>query len=298
MTIAWVFPGQGSQKIGMANKIIDLPNTKIRFDYASEIFKSNLFEICEQKSDINNLSYDLNNTKNTQICLFLVESVLLDALKKRGFKPTYIAGHSLGEITALYCADVLSFEDSVSLIKVRSELMANSAKGSMAALIGFDRNQLDLLVKEIDDLVIANDNSSSQVVLSGSEEALDNISKRITVKRFLKLNVSGAFHSPFMTESSLEFSKYLDKIEFNKPSLPVISNSNPSICNEPNELKVRLKNQMCNGVRWRETMDLMEKQSIKHIVEIGPSNVLGGLGKRHLKDVKISQVSSAEKIQY
>ena len=298
MTIAWVFPGQGSQKIGMANKIIDLPNTKIRFDYASEIFKSNLFEICEQKSDINNLSYDLNNTKNTQICLFLVESVLLDALKKRGFKPTYIAGHSLGEITALYCADVISFEDCVSLIKVRSELMANAAKGSMAALIGFDRNQLDLLVKEIDDLVIANDNSSSQVVLSGSEEALDNISKRITVKRFLKLNVSGAFHSPFMKEPSLEFSKYLDKIEFNKPSLPVISNSNPSLCNDPNKLKVRLKNQMCNGVRWRETMDLMEKQSINHMVEIGPSNVLGGLGKRHLKDVKISQVSSAEKIQY
>ena len=292
MTVAWVFPGQGSQKIGMANKIIDLPNVKSRFNYASEVFERNLFEICESNSD------ELNNTKNTQICLFLVESVLLDSLKQNGFKPNFIAGHSLGEITALYCADVLSFEDCVSLIKVRSGLMANAAKGSMAALISFDRDQLDLLVEEIDDLVIANDNSASQVVLSGSEKALDNLSKRITAKRFLKLNVSGAFHSPFMKEPSFQFSKYLDTLEFNQPSLPVISNSNPSLCNDPHELKVRLKNQMCNGVRWRETMDLMKENSILQMVEIGPSNILGGLAKRHLKDVKISQVSFADQIKY
>lgn len=292
MTVAWVFPGQGSQKIGMANKIIDLPNVKSRFNYASEVFERNLFEICESNSD------DLNNTKNTQICLFLVESVLLDSLKQNGFTPNFIAGHSLGEITALYCADVLSFEDCVSLIKVRSGLMADAAKGSMAALISFDRDQLDLLVEEIDDLVIANDNSASQVVMSGSEKALDNLSKRITAKRFLKLNVSGAFHSPFMKEPSFQFSKYLDTLEFNQPSLPIISNSNPSLCNDPNELKVRLKNQMCNGVRWRETMDLMKENSILQMVEIGPSNVLGGLAKRHLKDVKIIQVSFADQIKY
>ena len=292
MTVAWVFPGQGSQKIGMANKIIDLPNVKSRFNYASEVFERNLFEICESNSD------DLNNTKNTQICLFLVESVLLDSLKQNGFKPNFIAGHSLGEITALYCADVLSFEDCVSLIKVRSGLMADAAKGSMAALISFDRDQLDLLVEEIDDLVIANDNSASQVVMSGSEKALDNLSKRITAKRFLKLNVSGAFHSPFMKEPSFQFSKYLDTLEFNQPSLPVITNSNPTLCNDPHELKVRLKNQMCNGVRWRETMDLMKENSILQMVEIGPSNVLGGLAKRHLKDVKIIQVSFADQIKY
>ena len=298
MTIAWVFPGQGSQKIGMANKVISLPNAKNRFNYASDVFERNLFEICENNSDTKNLSDDLSNTMNTQICLFLVESVLLDSLKENAFTPNYIAGHSLGEITALYCADVLSFEDCVLLIKVRSSLMANAEKGSMAALIGFDRKQLDLLVDEIDDLVIANDNSSSQVVLSGSEKALDNISKRITAKRFLKLNVSGAFHSPFMKKPSLQFSQYLDTLAFKQPSLPVISNSNPSLCNDPNELKVRLKNQMCNGVRWRETMDLMVEESIIHMVEIGPSNVLGGLGKRYLRDVKISQVSSSEQISY
>ena len=296
MTVAWVFPGQGSQKIGMASKVINLPNAKDKFNYASKVFDKNLIQICEQVSENNNLDEDLNNTTNTQICLFLVESVLLDSLKRNGYKPNFVAGHSLGEITALYCAGVLSFEDSLALIKERSKLMADAAKGSMAALIGFDRNQLEFLVEEIDELVIANDNSDSQVVLSGSEKALDNISKRITCKRYLKLNVSGAFHSPFMKEPSIKFSKYLDSIEFKHPNLPVLSNSNPSLSTNPDELKIRLKNQMCNGVRWRETMNLMAENSNLHIVEIGPSNVLGGLGKRHLKDVKISQVSSSDQI--
>ena len=114
----------------------------------------------------------------------MVESVLLDSLKENGLNPNYVAGHSLGEITALYCAGVLSFEDSVYLIKERSTLMAGAAKGSMAALIGFDRSELDLLVAEIDELVIANDNSDSQVVLSGSEKAIDNISKELIARDF------------------------------------------------------------------------------------------------------------------
>jgi len=298
MTVAWVFPGQGSQKIGMAKQIENLPNTKERFSYASEIFKRNLFEICELNTETTNPLIDLNNTWNTQICLFLVESILLDALKENGFKPTYVAGHSLGEITALYCANVFSFEDCVSLIKERSQLMVNAGKGSMAAVIGFDRNQLDLLVQKIDDIVIANDNSSSQVVLSGSNEELDNLSKEIACKRFLKLNVSGAFHSPFMDEPAVKFSEYLKQIKFKNPSFPVISNYEPSLCDDPDELKVRLENQMCNGVRWRETMDLMAKDNDLHFVEVGPSNVLSGLAKRHMKDLKISQVSSSNQLTY
>jgi len=298
MTVVWVFPGQGSQKLGMAKQIENLPNTKERFRYASEIFERNLFEICELNAEPKNPLSDLNNTSNTQICLFLVESILLDALKGNGFKPTYVAGHSLGEITALYCADVFSFEDCISLIKVRSQLMVNAGQGSMAAVIGFDRNELDLLVKKSEDVVIANDNSSSQVVLSGSTETLDKVSREIACKRFLKLNVSGAFHSPFMNEPSSKFSEYLKQIEFKNPSCPVISNYSPSLCSDPNELKINLENQMCNGVRWRETMDLMAKDSDLHIVEIGPSNVLSGLGKRHLKDIKISQVSSSDQISY
>ena len=299
MQIAWLFPGQGSQKLGMGKDIIELNDAKRRFDFASNVFDKDLYQICGLQTDNNCDEQNLNNTKNTQICLFLVESILLDSLKSKGYKPDYLAGHSLGEITALYAAEVLSFEECVSLIKIRSELMSSAVKGSMAALIGFDIDELRNLVESLDDVVIANDNSSSQVVLSGKREELENLSKMISCKRFIFLNVSGAFHSHFMKEPSQKFSKYLDDLNFKEPIFPVISNSNPTLCSDPNELKIRLKDQMCNGVRWRETMDLIKVQGDSiHLVEIGPSNILGGLAKRHLKNIMISQVSSAKEISY
>ena len=299
MQIAWLFPGQGSQKLGMGKDIIELNDAKRRFDFASNVFDKDLYQICGLQTDNNCDEQSLNNTKNTQICLFLVESILLDSLKSKGYKPDYLAGHSLGEITALYAAEVLSFEDCVSLIKIRSELMSSAVKGSMAALIGFDIDELRNLVESLDDVVIANDNSSSQVVLSGKREELENLSKMISCKRFIFLNVSGAFHSHFMKEPSQKFSKYLDDLNFKEPIFPVISNSNPTLSSDPNELKIRLKEQMCNGVRWRETMDLIKVQGDSiHLVEIGPSNILGGLAKRHLKNIMISQVSSAKEISY
>ena len=299
MQIAWLFPGQGSQKLGMGKDIIELNDAKRRFDFASNVFDKDLYQICGLQTDNNCDEQSLNNTKNTQICLFLVESILLDSLKSKGYKPDYLAGHSLGEITALYAAEVLSFEDCVSLIKIRSELMSSAVKGSMAALIGFDIDELRNIVESLDDVVIANDNSSSQVVLSGKREELENLSKIISCKRFIFLNVSGAFHSHFMKEPSQKFSKYLDDLNFKEPIFPVISNSNPTLCSDPNELKIRLKDQMCNGVRWRETMDLIKVQGDSiHLVEIGPSNILGGLAKRHLKNIMISQVSSAKEISY
>ena len=299
MQTAWLFPGQGSQKLGMGKDIIELNDAKKRFDLASNIFNKDLYQICALQDDNHSDEKSLNNTKNTQICLFLVESILLDSLKLKGYKPDYLAGHSLGEITALYAAEVLSFEECVSLIKTRSELMSSAVKGSMAALIGFDIEELRKSVEALDDVVIANDNSSSQVVLSGKKEELESLSKRISCKRFIFLNVSGAFHSHFMKEPSQKFSKYLDDLKFNEPIFPVISNANPTLCSDPNELKIRLKDQMCNGVRWRETMDLIKVQGDSiHLVEIGPSNILGGLAKRHLKNIMISQVSSAKEISY
>ena len=299
MTISWVFPGQGSQKIGMGSSVIQLENARKRFDFASNIFERDLYEICEKEENGGCEIRDLNQTRNTQICLFLVESILVDSLKSNGLKPDFVAGHSLGEISALYSSDVISFEQSVELIKVRSELMSNASEGSMAAIIGFDRDELDYKINQINDIVIANDNSASQVVLSGTKESLEYISSQIKYKRFINLNVSGAFHSHFMKVPSQKFSEYLDDVTFNNPSIPVISNSNPTLCTDSAELKMRLKNQMCNGVRWRETMDLMkDKGDSLQIVEIGPSSVLSGLAKRHLREVMITQVSSSENLFY
>ena len=298
MKTAWVFPGQGSQKLGMGKDVIELNDAQRKFNIASDIFNKDLYEICGLQTQNDDDEKNLNNTRNTQICLFLVESILLDSLKSKGYKPDYLAGHSLGEITALYAAEVLSFEDCVSLIKIRSELMSLAVEGSMAALIGFDINELKKSVAALENVVIANDNSSSQVVLSGKKEELEDLSKMISCKRFIFLNVSGAFHSHFMQEPSQKFSKYLDDLNFKEPILPVISNSNPTLSTDSKELKIRLKDQMCNGVRWRETMDLISSQGDVRIIEIGPSNVLGGLAKRHLKNTLISQVSSSKEISY
>ncbi len=300
MQTAWVFPGQGSQKLGMGKDVIEIHDAKRRFDFASTVFNKDLFQICGLQTENNNDANDLNKTKNTQICLFLIESILLDALKSKGYKPDYLAGHSLGEITALYAAEVLSFEDCVALIKVRSELMSAAVDGSMAALIGFDVEELNNEVRKLDDVVIANDNSASQIVLSGNKETLEDLSQRIKCKRFIFLNVSGAFHSHYMNKPSQKFSKYLDDLNFSEAVIPVISNSNPQLSTDSNELKHRLKAQMCNGVRWRETMDLINNISFGeiNIIEIGPSNVLGGLAKRHLKNAQISQVSSFINLSY
>ena len=135
--------------------------------------------------------------------------------------------------------------------------------------------------------------------MSGQKEGLEDFSKRINCKRFIFLNVSGAFHSDFMKVPAQKFSDYLNNVDFNEPTVPIISNSNPSFSNDGAELKKRLKNQMSNGVRWRETMDLMKKEADElRIVEIGPSNVLGGLAKRHLKGVQVTQISSSENLCY
>ncbi len=300
MQTAWLFPGQGSQKLGMGKDVIEINDAKRRFDYASNLYKRDLFYICGDQAENGSGDYDLNHTKNTQICLFLIESILLDSLKIKGYRPNYLAGHSLGEITALYAAEVLSFEECVDLIKIRSELMSSAPPGSMAALIGFDRDEIDKALQNIDNVAIANDNSSTQIVLSGQKEGLEDFSKRINCKRFIFLNVSGAFHSDFMVEPSRKFSQYLDDLNFKDPIIPVISNSNPTLSTNAHELKIRLKDQMCNGVRWRETMDLINDNSRSrcHFVEIGPSNVLGGLAKRHLKDIQLTQVSSFNKLSY
>ena len=298
MTIAWVFPGQGSQKLGMANSLIDLPGSRDRFELASQILKRDLWKICLGEEIPNEEIFDLNDTRNTQPALFVVESLLVDDLKRQERECQIIAGHSLGEIVGLYSADVLDAEMALMLLKKRSELMAAAGGGAMIAVMGFDRNELDDLIRETEDASIANDNSESQVVLSGAPEAVRKVADNLKCKRAIPLQVSGAFHSVFMTDASQSFAQELDQLTFRDALVPVLSNVDPTPTLKGDILKERLKKQMNTGVRWRETMNVMQNEGITTMVEIGPGKVLSGLAKRSMKGVLTSQISNASDLGY
>ena len=298
MTIAWVFPGQGSQKLGMANSLLDLPGSRERFELASQILGRDLWKICSGEEMSTEEIYDLNDTRNTQPALFVVESLLVDDLKRQERQTQMIAGHSLGEIVGLYSANVIDAKSSLMLLKKRSELMAAAGGGAMIAVLGFDRDELDKLIKETDDVSIANDNSEFQVVLSGSPEAVRKVADNLKCKRAIPLKVSGAFHSIFMAEASKSFAEELDQLNFKDAQVPVISNVDPTPTQKGDILKERLKKQMTTGVRWRETMNVMQNEGITTMVEIGPGNVLSGLAKRSMRGVLTSQISNAHDLGY
>ena len=293
MAIAWVFPGQGSQKVGMADPVLSLPGAEERFALASQMMGRDLLAICQGEASDGDGPADLNDTRNTQPALFVVESLIVDELRRQGREPSLVAGHSLGELVALYAAGVFDASTGLDLMLRRSTLMASAGGGAMTAVIGFDRDQLNALVAEHEGVVIANDNSAAQVVLSGTPDAVKAVSEALTCKRAIPLPVSGAFHSPFMAEAAAAFSTHLDGVNFADARVPVLSNTDPTPSSDAGVIKQRLRDQMTTGVRWRETMDAMTAAGVDTLVEIGPGNVLSGLAKRALSGVVTSQLASA-----
>jgi [acyl-carrier-protein] S-malonyltransferase len=291
MGIAWVFPGQGSQKVGMAAGVLDLPGARERFALASDLLGRDLLAICagEAGGDLS----DLNDTRNTQPALFVVESLLVDALRAQGRQPTLVAGHSLGELVALYAAGVFDAATGLELMHSRSALMAAAGGGAMTAVMGFERSELEALVAATEGVVIANDNSSAQVVLSGTPEAVGQVSAALNCKRAIPLPVSGAFHSPFMAQAAEAFAAKLETVPFADATVPVLSNTDPSPERSAPVLKSRLRDQMTTGVRWRETMDRCVAEGIETAVEIGPGNVLSGLIRRSCPGVTTAQIATA-----
>ena len=293
MKIAWTFPGQGSQKPEMADAVLPLSGSKERFALASEILGRDLLRICKGTANSNDELSDLNDTRNTQPALFVVESLLIDDFKRQGRKASFVAGHSLGEFVALYAAEVIDLKTALVLLKNRSELMASAGGGAMTAVIGFDRKELEDLIANTDGVVIANDNSSDQVVLSGAPDAVGLVAGKLKCKRIVPLKVSGAFHSPFMSKAADTFSLQLDDVIFNDAIFPVLSNADPTPSIDGKLLRKRLQCQMISGVRWRETMKNLENLGIETLLEIGPGKVLSGLAKRSIKGVNLTQLSSA-----
>lgn len=283
---AWVFPGQGSQAVGMGTDLADLPMAQAKFAQAQEILGWDVLELCQSSEE------KLSRTLYTQPCLYVIESILADIIQERGHQPHLVAGHSLGEYVALYVAGVFNFEAGLNLVKRRAELMDSASGGMMAALIGFNQDQLDEYIQEHEDVVLANDNSPTQVVVSGTPDAVEAVLSQVKAKRVVRLNVSGAFHSPFMASAATEFQGVLESVPFSDAKIPVLSNAEPTPATEAAVLKERLQRQMTGSVRWREISLHLSEEGIEKVVEIGPGKVLTGLIKRMCRDAALENIGS------
>lgn len=282
---AWVFPGQGSQSQGMGSNLFDQPLAKEKFAQAEEILGWSVIDICQNDPD------KLSQTLYTQPCLYVVETILADLVKQK-YQPDLVAGHSLGEYIALYVAGVFEWSAGLRLVKRRAELMDSAAGGMMAALMNFDREQLESAIANHPEVVLANDNSPAQVVISGTPEAVKLVMSQVKSKRAMPLKVSGAFHSHLMKPAAQEFQKILISVDFQRASVPVLSNIEPIPTVEADVLKQRLIDQMTGGVRWREIALALPENGIEKVVEIGPGNVLTGLIKRTCSGLTLENIKN------
>ncbi|AFZ27815.1 malonyl CoA-acyl carrier protein transacylase [Cylindrospermum stagnale PCC 7417] len=287
---AWVFPGQGSQTLFMGMDLLDIPSAKEKFAQAEAILGWSVTEICQ--SDAENLS----RTLYTQPILYVVESILADLVRERGNQPDLVAGHSLGEYIALYVAGVFEWSTGLHLVKRRAELMDNAAGGMMAALMNFDREQLFMAIAQTPDVVLANDNSPAQVVISGTPDGVHAVMTQVKTKRAIVLKTSGAFHSPLMAAAATEFQEVLESVVFQPATVPVLSNVEPVSSVDAEILKQRLSNQMTGSVRWREICLQLPANGIERVVEIGPGNVLTGLIKRTSPGLILENVRNAAEL--
>ena len=291
MKTAWIFPGQGSQILGMGMDLLGIDSAKATFDRAAEILGWSIVDICQ------NDEVKLANTQYTQPCLYVIESILVNLLKQKGLTAEVVAGHSLGEFVALYAAGVFDFETGLQLVKRRAELMAQASEGGMTALLGFDRAQLDDVIAATEGVVLANDNSAAQAVISGTAAGIAAVVAQIKLKRAIPLKVSGAFHSPMMATAATEFGKLLAPISFHDAKIPVLSNVAPTPATDGTELKSRLDRQITGSVRWREISLQLPALGITQAIEVGPGKVLGGLIKRTCEGIEVGQVGTRSNIE-
>lgn len=287
---AWVFPGQGSQAIGMGTDLAAVALAQTRFAEAEAILGWSVLEVVQDADDT------VSNTLYTQPCLYVIESILVDLLRGQGHQPAVVAGHSLGEYVALYAAGVFDFAAGLTLVQRRAELMSQASDGMMAALLGFDADELIAKIDATPGVVLANDNNPGQVVISGTPEAVTAVMTGIKAKRAVKLNVSGAFHSPLMAAAADTFQAVLEPVPFASAQVPVLSNVDPTPATDGTALKQRLVQQMTGSVRWREITLALPNLGIDTVVEVGPGNVLTGLTKRTCKELALANVGNLQQV--
>jgi [acyl-carrier-protein] S-malonyltransferase len=281
--LVFMFSGQGSQYVGMGKELYEnYEAAKNVLDEANQILDFDLKEMI-----FNGPEEDLNNTKNTQPAIYTVSAMVKAVLNDNGFQAAAVAGHSLGEYSALQAAGVLSFADGLKLVRRRGELMDQAdpdGKGTMAAVIGLADEEVEAVLEEIAGIVtVANYNSPGQVVISGEVEAVGAAEKKLAekgAKRVIPLSVSGAFHSPLMEPAKEELKNTIEAVDFNDAEIPLIANVTADYVKSSSEIKAALIKQLNNSVRWAETIERFKKDGYEDYVEVGPGRVLKGLMRR------------------
>jgi len=283
---AYVFPGQGAQFTGMGKDLYEKSSlAKELFENANSILGFRITDLMFEGTD-----EDLKQTRVTQPAVFLHSTILATVLGN-SFKPDMVAGHSLGEISALVANKTLTFEDGLVLVSKRAIAMQKACEktpSTMAAILGLDDAIVEDICASVNEIVVAaNYNSPGQVVISGSNEGIDKaieILKDRGAKRALKLTVGGAFHSPLMEPARLELEKAIKNTIFRIPVCPVYQNVNAMPSNDPEVIKLNLASQLTSPVQWTQTILNMISGGAKSFVEVGPGCVLSGLIKKIYKD--------------
>ena len=291
---AYVFPGQGAQFSGMGLDLFESSNeAKAKFETANDILGFKISEIM-----FNGTDEDLKQTKVTQPAIF-IHSVILASCLGEQFKPDMVAGHSLGEISALVASKSLNFEDGLKLVNSRAKAMQKACEANpstMAAILGLDDQIVEEVCKNVEGIVVAaNYNCPGQLVISGENQAIEKACEKLSeagARRALRLPVGGAFHSPLMEPAKMELKEAIDNTSFNIPICPIYQNVDAKAVTDPKQIKENLIAQLTAPVRWTQIMQNMISDAGEiEVIEVGPGKVLQGLFKKVDRSIQTSSAT-------